>query len=117
VEYTNYPTARQKDFAHLAIDSGADLVIGNHPHWIQPVEIYQGKLIMYAHGNFIFDQMWSEQTRLGVVGRYTFYEGRLVDAEYLPIKIYDYGQAQFLTEPDRTTILKQLKTISNPATP
>ena len=41
---------------HLAIDDGADIVIGNHQHWYEGVEVYKGHLITYAHGNFIFDQ-------------------------------------------------------------
>jgi gamma-polyglutamate biosynthesis protein CapA len=45
----------QIDFAHAAIDGGADLVIGAHPHWIQNLEIYSGKYIFYSLGNFIFD--------------------------------------------------------------
>src|SRR5207249_2300156 len=62
------------EIAHLAVDSGADWIIGNHPHWVQAVEIYKGKFIAYAHGNFIFDQMWSYETRVGVIGKYTFYD-------------------------------------------
>jgi len=83
---------------HLAIDDGADLVIGNHPHWVQPVEIYKGKLITYAHGNFIFDQMWSQETREGVVGRYTFYGNRLVRVDYRPLLIENYAQPVWLDE-------------------
>jgi poly-gamma-glutamate synthesis protein (capsule biosynthesis protein) len=45
----------QIDFAHAAIDDGADLVIGAHPHWIQNLETYSGKYIFYSLGNFIFD--------------------------------------------------------------
>lgn len=98
VEYVSQPTFRQQTLGKLAIDSGADLVIGNHPHWIQPVELYKGKLITYAHGNFIFDQMWSEKTKEGVIGKYYFYEDQLVDVEYTPIKIFDYGRAEFITD-------------------
>ena len=58
------------EIAHLGIDSGADLIIGNHPHWVQAVEVYKGKYITYAHGNYIFDQMWSYETRVGVIGKY-----------------------------------------------
>jgi len=47
------------EIGHLAVDAGADLVIGNHPHWVQGIELYKGAYIAYAHGNFIFDQMWS----------------------------------------------------------
>ncbi|MFH0936807.1 MAG: CapA family protein [Candidatus Daviesbacteria bacterium] len=108
-EYTSQPNPQQKNLAHLAINSGADLIIGNHPHWIQPVEIYQGKFITYAHGNFIFDQMWSEKTEEGVVGKYTFYKNKLVDIEFLPIRIEDFGQAYFLEGAEKTRILEGMK--------
>ncbi len=109
VEYVDQPTERQKYLGKLAIDSGADLVIGNHPHWIQPVQLYNNKLITYAHGNFIFDQMWSEKTREGVIGKYYFYNNTLVDAEYLPIRIEDYGQAQIIQDEDyKKSILDEM---------
>lgn len=109
VEYRNQPDDRQKYLGHFAIDSGADLVIGNHPHWIQPVEFYKGKLITYAHGNFVFDQMWSQKTREGVVGRYIFYDKRLVDVEYLPVQIDNYGQPHFVEEAQKKTILDSMR--------
>jgi uncharacterized protein YqkB len=40
--------------------------------------------------------MWSEKTRQGVVGRYTFYDDNLIDVEFLPVFIKDYGQPYFL---------------------
>jgi len=45
----------QQDFAHLAIDSGASLVIGSHPHVLQRIEDYNDGLIVYSMGNFVFD--------------------------------------------------------------
>lgn len=81
--------------AHWIIDSGADLIIGNHPHHVQAIELYHGHLIAYAHGNFVFDQMFSTATREGVVGTYTFYGRRLVAARYQPIFIYDYAQPRW----------------------
>lgn len=112
-EYTSQPNKREVELAHLAIDSGADLIIGNHPHWIQALEIYKGKLIMYAHGNFVFDQMWSENTELGVVGRYTFYGKDLIDAEYFPIKIQNYGQPYLLEGIEKEKVLNSLKEETN----
>lgn len=112
IEYQSQPNNRQRFLGHLAIDSGADLVIGNHPHWIQPVEIYKEKFITYAHGNFVFDQEWSPETKQGVVGRYTFYDNQLVDVEFLPIKIINYGQPHFLTGSDKSTIIENMKTQS-----
>lgn len=113
IEYQTQPTKHQIELGHLAIDSGADLVIGNHPHWIEPVEVYKDKVIMYAHGNFVFDQMWSEETKLGVIGKYTFYGKQLVDVEFFPIKIFDYGQPKFLDGEEKTKILNQLFSASS----
>jgi poly-gamma-glutamate synthesis protein (capsule biosynthesis protein) len=44
------------DFYRSLIDGGADMVLGDHPHWIQNTESYKGHLIVYSMGNFIFDQ-------------------------------------------------------------
>lgn len=50
------------------IDAGAEMVIGNHPHWVQPTESYHDKLIVYSMGNFIFDQqMPPEKTRSALI--------------------------------------------------
>lgn len=108
VEYRDQPDERQKYLAHLTIDSGADLVIGNHPHWIQPIEIYKGKLIAYAHGNLVFDQEWSQKTKEGIIGIYTFYDNSLVDVEYLPISIQNYGQPKFLEGEEKKQILNRI---------
>lgn len=112
VEYKDQPDDRQRFLGHLAIDDGADLIIGNHPHWIQPVELYNGKYITYAHGNFIFDQMWSQKTREGVIGRYTFYDKQLVDIQFFPLQIDDYGQPHFVENLQKHTILSDMQTQS-----
>ena len=98
---------------HLAIDWGADIVIGNHPHWYQGVEVYHGKLITYAHGNFVFDQMWSEETREGVIGTYTFYGTQLVSATWKAYRIYDYGQPVFMNTKDSATALQTMEAASD----
>ncbi len=54
VERENYPTDVQVELAHLAIDNGADLVLGHHPHVLQGIEKYKGKYIAYSLGNFCF---------------------------------------------------------------
>lgn len=109
VEYVLAPTARQRMLGQAAVDAGADLVIGNHPHWVQGVEMYKGKLITYAHGNFVFDQMWSQETREGVVGKYTFSGAGLVDVQYYPVIIEDYAQPRFATELEARKILGRMQ--------
>ncbi|TAN34339.1 CapA family protein [bacterium] len=98
---------------HAAIDWGADIVIGNHPHWYQGVEVYHGKLITYAHGNFVFDQMWSEETREGVIGTYTFYGTQLVAATWRPVRSYDYGQPVFMNPNDSAAVLQTMEAASD----
>lgn len=54
VEGTYHPTAQQTRLGHAAIDAGADIVWGSHPHVLQPVEEYNGGIIYYSLGNFSF---------------------------------------------------------------
>jgi len=107
-EYMSQPELETINLAHQAVDWGADLIIGNHPHWIQPVEIYHNKIITYAHGNFIFDQEWSKETKLGVIGEYKIYNKQFVDADFYPVKIISYGQPYFLEGDEKQQILHKM---------
>lgn len=55
VEYMKRSAERQRTLARLCIDNGADLVLGHHPHVLQPVEVYKGRPIAYSLGAFIWD--------------------------------------------------------------
>ena len=55
-----------RSLAHQAIDAGATLVVGSHPHWVQATEWYKGMPILYSLGNFVFDQDWSIETKQGM---------------------------------------------------
>lgn len=65
-EYKEFATKSQINMAHKFIDAGADLILGSHPHVIEPIEIYNGKAIFYSMGNFIFDQYFSGPTSEGL---------------------------------------------------
>jgi poly-gamma-glutamate synthesis protein (capsule biosynthesis protein) len=97
------------ELAHAAIDDGADFIIGNHPHWVQSVEIYKGKYITYAHGNFIFDQEWSYETTVGVIGKYTFFDDTLIGVEYIPVHIENYAQPVPMVGDERQAVLDTMK--------
>jgi hypothetical protein len=96
VEYTSGPSASQQRLAHAAIDAGADLVIGNHPHWAQAMEVYKGRPIWYALGNFTFDQTWSEPTMEGISLELTFSGTHLVQAWLHPHLVLDYAQPNLM---------------------
>ncbi len=95
-EYTTGPSAFQVTLAHAAIDAGADLVIGNHPHWAQAMEVYKGRPIWYALGNFTFDQTWSEPTMEGITLELTFSGRTLVQARMRPHLVLDMAQPNFM---------------------
>lgn len=102
-EYESVPMAgsgcpiEPKKLAHLAIEAGADLVLGTHPHVVQKNEWYQGKLIVYSLGNFIFDQNWSTATQQGIVGKFIFNKKGLISSQFLPVATKDY-QPRWLDE-------------------
>lgn len=57
IEYSYEPHEEQVEFAHRLCDSGADIIIGHHPHVLQPIESYKGSMIFYSTGNFLFYKM------------------------------------------------------------
>lgn len=91
VEYTSKPINRQVTLAHAAIDSGADIIVGNHPHWSQTIEEYKGKYIYYSHGNFIFDQFWSQETQKGIIIKTFVTNKQLSGYQIIPIRITSPG--------------------------
>lgn len=67
-EYKPAPDEIKTTLYRGLIDGGADVVLGDHPHWVQTTEAYKGKLIVYSMGNFIFDQQGAlDLTRSAVV--------------------------------------------------
>ena len=95
-EYDPTPFASQQKLARMIIDAGADMVIGNHAHWAAAMEIYQGKPIWYALGNFVFDQTWSEPTMEGITLELTFRGKELAQVRIRPHIILDKAQPNFL---------------------
>lgn len=86
------PIPTQISLAHQLVDDGADIIIGTHPHIAQPVEIYKGKVIAYSLGNFVFDQMQSDETRDGYILRVSFAHAELAGVQVIPYRIYDFAQ-------------------------
>ena len=66
------PCERQKTLARKMIDAGATVVIGSHPHILQTVEYYKGRLIVYSLGNFVFDEFDDEAGCTGWLLRLNF---------------------------------------------
>lgn len=85
---TTKPTSRSKQEAHAFIDAGADIILGGHPHVVQPLELYKNKMIVYSMGNFIFDQQFSEDVKTGLSVGLVLSE-RAVEFHLFPIEHND----------------------------
>ncbi|MDD4409277.1 MAG: CapA family protein [Candidatus Pacebacteria bacterium] len=106
-EYTNRPEKKQISFARSAIDNGADLVIGHHPHNIQDLEKYKDKYIFYSLGNFIFDQDWSEGTMQGLIAEISISKKGVTSYHLTPVKISD-SQPNIITGEEGEKILSNI---------
>ncbi|MBI2121366.1 MAG: CapA family protein [Candidatus Wildermuthbacteria bacterium] len=95
-EYTDSPNEFQKLFAKTAIESGADLVIGHHPHTVQPVEQYNNGWVAYSLGNFIFDQSFSESTMRGLALKVIIENKKLKEVIPLPTLLTPDFQAKII---------------------
>ncbi|MBP9759189.1 CapA family protein [Candidatus Dojkabacteria bacterium] len=94
IEYMNYATKHQQTLGILLIDNGADIIIGSHPHWVQNIEFYKEKPIIYSLGNFIFDQTHTLETRQGAAVNLYFYNNMLKNIEIMPHQICGYHQTK-----------------------
>ncbi|MBS7146836.1 MAG: CapA family protein [Intestinibacter bartlettii] len=88
VEYGMTETEAQQQLARNLINWGVDVVIGSHPHVLQPVEKYGDGIIFYSMGNFVFDQGWS-RTKDSMVLNYYVDENGNCSFEITPIRIKD----------------------------
>lgn len=85
-EYQLTNSQTQQKLAYKIIEAGADLIIGHHPHVVQNIEKYRGKLIFYSLGNFIFDQYFSLDTQQGLAVGLEIYPDRL-SCRLFPLQI------------------------------
>ncbi len=108
VEYTKDPTTTQQRAAHLAIDAGADMVLGSHPHWVQAIESYKGRLIIYCLGNFVFDQDWSHQTLEGCMLHLYWRGTTLASIRFVPYLIEDRCQPNIISQAAAVDIFERM---------
>lgn len=105
-EYQREPVSYQLEFGHAAIDAGADFINGVHPHWIQPIERYNDGLIFNSLGNFLFDQMWSTETREGIMVQHFFYGNEYIGYRLIPTMIYEGAQPRVVKGMDAKRIVR-----------
>ena len=87
-EKLDAPKDYQVELGHLAIDCGAKVVIGHHPHVLQGAELYHGGVIYYSLGNYAFGS-YSENSATAGLARLWFDGSQLTRAEILPLNVFN----------------------------
>ena len=114
-ELLKYPKEYQVKLAHFAIDSGASLVIGHHPHVIQGIEKYKDGLILYSLGNFIFGS-YSKFGAEGMIVVVQFMNNQISSAEIIPLNVINEEvlfQPRPLTDERASAVIQDIQEISN----
>ncbi len=110
VELSNYPETWQSKLAHFAIDRGADVVVGHHPHVLQGSEIYRGRPIAYSLGNFIFGGNARSDYDTAVLK--VSVREKQMKVEFLPVEVRKY-QPKIVQGERGDRILAELAMFSN----
>lgn len=95
-EYFPTPNDLQVSISRAAIDAGADLVIGHHPHVVQRIEKYKEGNIAYSLGNFVFDQAFSEETMTGLLLKVSISHGKITGLFPINVKINQFFQPELV---------------------
>ena len=112
LEYSEAPAMSERTRLRQAIDDGADIAIGHHPHVLQGLEIYRGRLIAYSMGNFLFDQ-YAYATQMAML-LYVWMDGdELHRAEVVPVNVNGYVPTP-ATGRFRSAVLHRLARTSRP---
>lgn len=121
-EYSSRPQEKEIGLARVAVEAGADLVLGHHPHVLQGLQtvltksgtVTRRSLVAYSLGNFIFDSPrgWNRRMNESTILRYTFSKNGLVSFEAIPVVIDGYRPRPG-NEAESKSILTRLDELSS----
>ncbi len=113
-ELLTAPKEYQLDLAHRAIDAGADLILGHHPHVIQGLEVYKGKLIAYSLGNYVFSS-YSDKATQSMLLKLSYNGDAIEKCTIYPINVHNRHvefQPRLLAHSDKTMFFNELIELS-----
>ncbi|NOG47678.1 MAG: CapA family protein [Calditrichaeota bacterium] len=108
-EKAEYPGKDQIQFAHTVIGYGADIIVGHHPHVLQGIEKYKGKIIAYSLGNFIFGGNSRKSYKTAILE--INISGNDVEASIIPIQV-NYWQPFRLEGAEAKSVLNLVEKLS-----
>jgi capsule synthesis protein PGA_cap len=104
-QYTHRPEPVQRLVARRLVRSGADLIVGGHPHWVQGLDLVGRAVVAHSLGNFVFDMDFMTETQQGVLLEATFWGSTLkavnlvpyrMDADFAPHRVWGVEAAEIL---------------------
>lgn len=107
------PNWSQIDLAKVAVQAGADLLVGNHTHVVQAVQEIDGVQVFYGLGNFVFDQNWDLHHQQGVILIATFEGSELVDYQLIPTHVDFDGRVHIAGDLEAAQILERIAEVSS----
>lgn len=107
-ELVPQPSRKQQEIGHALIDAGVSVILGHHPHVLQPIERYKTGVIAYSLGNFVMDS-WEEASRTSIILEITL--GEVVEYRAIPVTIdgRKYRPALTKNEAEKSRILSILE--------
>lgn len=113
-ELMDSPKDYQKKLARLAIDSGADIVLGHHPHILQGVEFYKEGVIFYSLGNFSF-AAYSKNAKESIIAKITIDDNGIATVDAIPINVDNFKvhfQPEILDGAQAEKVISKLSQLS-----
>jgi len=111
------PNDYQLRFAQVAVEAGADLVMGNHTHVVQAIQEIDGVPVFYSLGNFVFDQNWDLAHQQGVILKVTFQGSELTGYELIPTHVDGDGTVHIAGPEEAAQVLERIRSASESLKP
>ncbi len=106
------PNEYQLPLAQVAVEAGADLVVGNHTHVVQAIQQIDGVDVFYGLGNFVFDQTWDRAHQQGVILLAHFEGARYVGYELIPTHVDGDGTVHIADANEAAEVLERIRAAS-----
>ena len=103
----------QMEMGHAAIDAGADLVVGHHPHLIQPIEVYKGKIIFYSIANLVHDLSDQHRNRATILARCRIRDRQIREVTFMPGWISAENQPKYVKPSELPDVVKHVEQVSS----
>jgi poly-gamma-glutamate capsule biosynthesis protein CapA/YwtB (metallophosphatase superfamily) len=112
-EDTPDPNTYQLHFAQVAVEAGADVVVGNHTHVVQAIQQIDGIDVFYGLGNFVFDQTWDRAHQQGVMLRLHFAGTNYTGYDLIPTHVDGNGTVHIAGPDEAAEVLQRIEAASD----